>query len=216
MNLRSQGLLLFLFIPLVLFLFVYHPFGILASFFPAILIMFGHRFVAEPFMERTLDKRCLFCGTSIEGKGDFEQVSIELKKGAAEFGACSAKHSENIRRFASFAISNKPILAAGIFIPLIYYLMAMLAVGCGMDIKIVDTETFIRINKIIFKGVIAVTVVLVSFLYTRSRKDPKGVFPFPIHNLALLGIGWTLWVFRIVGIVWIAQSIYTIADLAVL
>ena len=211
MSLRLKGILLFLFIPLVLFMFVYYPFGILASFIPAIAVMFGHRFVAEPFMEGSLDKRCLFCGKDLKGLAD--NVAVDLKSGIRTFRACSPDHGIEIRRFTGFVIEHRRILAAGIFIPLVYYLVAMLAVGISFDIKFASAENFIRFNKIVFKGVIAITVVLVSFLYKRGRVEPGGKFPFPIHNLALLGIGPTLWVFRIVGIVWILQSLYAIYKL---
>ena len=57
-----QGLLLFLFIPLVLFLFLRQPLGPGWSVAVGVAIMLGHRFVAAPWMAKFADVRCLWCG----------------------------------------------------------------------------------------------------------------------------------------------------------
>ena len=51
-RIHFRGILLFLFIPLVLFLFLKHPFGVIIGFVIAIVIMISHRLVAIPFMNR--------------------------------------------------------------------------------------------------------------------------------------------------------------------
>lgn len=59
LKLQATGVLLFLFIPVVLFLFVRHPEPVGASLVGGIVLMLGHRFLARPYMERSLAAKCL-------------------------------------------------------------------------------------------------------------------------------------------------------------
>jgi len=59
-----------------------------------------------------------------------------------------------------------------------------------------------------FKVPIALAVVTLSFVWPRGRGiavDPA--IDFPPHNLFLLGVAATLWIFRIVGLFWLAQGV---------
>jgi len=61
---------------------------------------------------------------------------------------------------------------------------------------------------------VALTVVGASLGYLAVREAAEPVTsPFPLHNLFLLGIRNTLWVFRVVGAWWLAASAWTILGL---
>ena len=52
MRLTLQGILLFLFVPLVLVLYLRQPLGPVVSILIGLGIMFAHRFIAAPWMAR--------------------------------------------------------------------------------------------------------------------------------------------------------------------
>lgn len=192
-----SGILLFLFIPLVLFLFLRFPFGILPSFIAAILIMFSHRFVAIPFMNRYHDRRCLWCGRTSRAR---ETMTVQTGT-PIDFECCLESCAGRAKRFLDFCVSNKNVLRAGIFLPLTWYVISMLLYGFNI------IHFAIEWNRFIFQFFIACTVVTISILYITGREAESLSFPFPIHNLFLLGIKNTLLVFRLVGIWWIAVSL---------
>jgi hypothetical protein len=188
------GVLLFLFIPLVLFLFLKHPFGIIISFVVAITIIVGHRFIAIPFMNRFKIFRCLWCGRT-------SRPRVQQSVGRIEFEFCQQDCLTKAKRFFDFCSRYATLLRAGIFIPLGWYVVTMTLTAVNV---IHFPEDW---NHFIFQFFIAVTVVLISFLYRIGKETKTPSFPFPIHNLFLLGIQNTLMVFRIVGIWWIVVSL---------
>jgi hypothetical protein len=188
------GILLFLFIPLVLFLFLRHPFGILISFGIAIVIMIAHRFIAIPFMNRFRNLRCLWCGRT-------SRTRVKQTVGSIEFEFCQQNCITKAKRFFDFCSRFAPLLRAGIFIPLAWYVITMTLTALNL---IHFPEDW---NHFIFQFFIAVTVVSISFLYWIGKETDTPSFPFPIHNLFLLGIKNTLMVFRLIGIWWIIVSL---------
>ena len=197
-TIHVAGVLLFLFIPLVLFLFLRFPWGILPSFTAALVVMFSHRFAAIPFMNRFRSHRCLWCGRT--GR---ERTVIPVRAGKlAAFQFCTDRCGSNALRFFDFCMTYKNLLRPGIFLPLAWYVATMLMSGVG----ILDFP--VEWNRFIFQFGIACSVVSVSFLYGKGKETDQPSFAFPIHNLFLLGIRNTLVIFRYVGIWWIAASLY--------
>jgi hypothetical protein len=188
------GILLFLFIPLVLFLFLKHPFGIIASFVIAIAIMIGHRFVAIPFMNRFKNSRCLWCGGT-------SRTRVKQTVGTIEFEFCQQNCITKAQKFFDFCSRYALLIRIGIFIPLAWYVITMTLTALNL---IHFPEDW---NHFIFQFFIAITVVSISFLYRVGKETDTPTFPFPIHNLFLLGIQNTLIVFRLVGIWWIVVSL---------
>lgn len=195
---HATGVLLFLFIPLVLFLFLRFPWGILPCFAAAIVIMFSHRFAAIPFMNRHRTQRCLWCGRTARAR---ETLTVDTGS-PVEFQACRDGCSSRARRFFDFCLVYKNIFRLGIFLPLAWYVVTMLLNGFGLIRFPIDWDRFI------FQFCIACSVVSISFFYTRGKETQHPAFAFPIHNLFLLGIKNTLLVFRYVGIWWIAAGLY--------
>ena len=183
------GLFLFLFIPFVLYLFLQHPFGVPQSFAIAIGIMIVHRFIARPFFLRNAEKRCFWCGQTRHPRESWTVNSYSIQ-------TC-ANHTNDTQRFFDFTYLYRTELRIGIFIPLVWFIVAML---------------FFRFpeswNRFIFQFFIALTVVIISFAYRSGHVNEESQFPFPIHNLFLIGAKNTLLVFRYVGLWWLATSLY--------
>src|SRR3954447_3832933 len=79
----ATGVVLFLFIPLVLFLFVRHPAPLGVSLGAGVLLMVGHRLLARPYMARAAAVKCLWCNRVLldapEGKRAGEISVLELR-----------------------------------------------------------------------------------------------------------------------------------------
>ncbi len=199
-GLAFQGILLFLFIPLVLYLFLGQPMGPGWSVTVGLAIMFGHRFLAQPWAMKFADVRCLWCGRV----GAAESVDIVAGGRTWSMGACSERHAALARRFLDFVFRLRVPIAVGIFVPLVWLVAASLAAALGHPLLPHRT------NALVFRVVVAATVLVVSL----APVIPAGVqrggavtrCPFPLHNLVLLGIGNTLWVFRLVGAWWLVDA----------
>jgi hypothetical protein len=199
-GLSVQGAALFLFIPLVLFLFLRQPLGPGLSVAVGLAIMAGHRFVAAPWMAKFADVRCLWCGKV----GVSVPVSVRAQGRTWAMNACSQAHAAQVARFLRFLHDLRGPVAAGILVPLAWLLCASLAAAFGRPVLSHDT------NAMIFRMVVAATVVgaaTVPFVTAARQPAARGLrCPFPLHNLFLLGIGNTLWVFRIVGAWWLVDG----------
>ena len=206
---HATGVLLFLFIPLVLFLYVRHPEPVALSLAAGVLLMLGHRFLARPFMERVLPVRCVWCGRVLppaagaEPRG--ETATLGLRKGERTLAArCCTRHKEPAARFFSFLQTWRWPLRLGIFVPLLFLLVALAAHAAGQPAPVPLATTW-------FKLIVGVTVNLAAFGYLAARlgREPVPV-PFPVHNFFLLGVRALLWVFRLVGIWWIWQGLSSV------
>ena len=198
MILALQGAAFFLFIPLVLFLFLRLPLGPGLSLGLGVVLMFGHRFLAAPWMARHAAERCLWCGRA---GNPSERIEVAAGGKTWSLGACDASHAALCSRFLSFVASFRAAIGAGIFVPLIVLLGGTLATASGHPLLSHEAAA------LLFRTIVAFTVVTTSLLY-RFARAPEGPLssPFPLHNLFLLGIRNTLWVFRIVGVWWLAAA----------
>src|SRR5262245_6996102 len=119
MNLRMKGLLLFLFIPLVLYLFLTQPVNPLVALLAGVAIMFLHRMAAGPSLAKTLDRRCAWCGA-----GGAPGCAFKLNAGGADRALmfCNEKHRQGAARFFAFARRFGRELKSAIYAPLAFYL----------------------------------------------------------------------------------------------
>jgi hypothetical protein len=198
---QAQGVLLFLFIPVVLFLFVRHPEPIGVSLVGGVVLMLGHRFLARPYMERAAALKCVWCNRlPPAGEGD----TLELRTGERTFQArCCSGHREPAAKFFSFLAAWRWVLRAGIFVPLLILLVTLAAGAVGFGSSY-ETAT------LLFKLVVGITVNLAAFGYITMPPVPSRLpiaVPFPLHNFFLLGVRNLLWIFRLVGLWWIWQSL---------
>jgi hypothetical protein len=201
LKIQATGILLFLFIPLVLFLFVRHPEPLGLSLAAGIVLMLGHRFLARPYMERALSWKCIWCNRVLPaGEGDV----LELRANGRDLQArCCNGHREPAGRFFSFLAAWRWPLRAGIFVPLLLLLAALTAAAFGRDAALPAATALFRL-------VIGITVNLAAFGYLPMPPLPGRLptaVPFPVHNFFLLGVRALLWIFRLIGIWWIWQGL---------
>ena len=198
-RLAYQGILLFAFIPLVLFLFLRQPLGPGASLALGLAVMLGHRFVAAPWMARHARLRCLWCARRSD-----PACSLEVRAGGRlwAMAACGEEHRLRTGRFLTFLDRLRVPIALGIFIPLALLLGGSLSSSLGHPLMSHE------LNALQFRVAVATTVVAASVGYLAIR-SPAGELacPFPLHNLFLIGIGNTLWVFRLVGTWWLVDGL---------
>jgi len=202
-RLALQGAALFAFIPLVLFLYLQLPLGPGPSLLLGLALMLGHRFLASPWMARHALERCLWCGRT-----GAMPARLPIRAGGRDWtlAACGEAHAVLARRFFTFVARWRAMIALGIFLPLALLLAGTAALALGHPFLAPE------VNRQQFRVVVALTVVGVSLAYrTALVPDPRLRSPFPLHNLFLLGIRATLWVFRIVGAVWLTLGALALA-----
>lgn len=203
LKVQATGVLLFLFIPLVLYLFVRHPEPIGASLIAGVVLMMGHRLLARPYMERVLPLKCVWCNRLLPpGEGEI----LELRSGGREIQArCCPGHRPPAAKLFAFLQSWRWPLRAGIFLPLLLLLGTLAAAAFGQEAPVEDVTA-------LFKLIVGITVNVAAFGYLFVQGRSPAAVPFPIHNFFLLGVRNLLWVFRLIGIWWIWQGLSYFLD----
>ena len=201
----AAGVVLFLFIPLVLFLFVRHPVPVGVSLGAGLVLIVGHRLLARPYMKRVAAVKCVWCNRILpaapEGKRAGEISILDLRSGGKVVKArCCAIHRKPAAKFFTFLHTWRWPLRLGIFTPLLFLLIALAASAAGQPAPVELATAW-------FKLVIGVTVNLAAFGYLGARESGPLDVPFPLHNFFLLGVRNLLWVFRLVGLWWIWQGL---------
>lgn len=208
--LRTRGVLLFAFIPAVLYLFTVHPEPLALSLLLGVALMLGHRFLARPYMERARPWKCLWCNRRLPAAADASsRDSTETVRLLPRFGPlearCCVGHGEPTRRFFSCLERWRFPLAVGIFGPLSLLLGTLAAAAAGWPGAPVETVTAV------FQVTIGVTVNAAAFGYLAVAPRASARVPFPVHNFFLLGVGPLLWIFRLVGIWWVVRGLWALA-----
>lgn len=195
----ATGVLLFLFIPLVLFLFVRHPEPVGGSLLAGVALMIGHRFLARPYMARVLPVKCVWCNRVL-GEG-VETAALPVRSGGRTLPArCCAAHRPPAAKLFSFLHAWRWPLRLGIFVPLLFLLTSLAASAAGQPAPVDLATTW-------FKLIVGLTVNVAAFGYLASPEREPLEVPFPVHNFFLLGVRNLLWIFRLVGIWWIWQGL---------
>ncbi|HKV07067.1 MAG TPA: hypothetical protein VJ725_02950 [Thermoanaerobaculia bacterium] len=193
----ATGVLLFLFIPLVLFLFVRHPEPVGVSLLAGVVLMVGHRLIARPYMARVLPVKCVWCNRVLPPGSE----TLPLQSGGRTLEArCCPTHRKPAAKFFSFLHAWRWPLRLGIFIPLLFLLISLATSALGQPAPVDLATTW-------FKLIVGLTVNLAAFGYLAATEREPLAVPFPVHNFFLLGVRNLLWVFRLVGIWWIWQSL---------
>jgi hypothetical protein len=197
-----QGLALFAFIPLVLWLFLVQAPGPAWSLALGLAIMAGHRAVAAAWAARHAQKRCLWCAR----RGDFASgLPVTRGSNSTTFGICSQSHARLARQFFGFLDRYRVAIRLGIFVPLALLLggTALRAIG----ITVIPHA----VNALMFRAIVAGTVVTASLAFRAAPASAEPRSAFPVHNFFLLGIRHTLWVFRLVGAWWLVAAAWQAA-----
>lgn len=195
-RLRMTGLLLFLPVPLVLFLFTRQPLGVGASLALGLLLVASHRLYARPFALRHAGQRCLWCGG---GAGQGPALQVREPVGDTRWSACRASHHERLRRVLGWAGRRRLWLQAGILggLALVLLLSPLAALGRAGGLQPADAVAG-------FQLLVALAVLPLALLGPLGppAEDPVAV-PFPVHIQALVGTWAVLWLFRLVGAFWL-------------
>lgn len=195
----DTGALLFLPVPIVLLLFTRAPFGPLMSLGAGVALMVTHRLYARPWALARAERRCLWC-TRPAGAG--LELAIEEPFGTTTWRACSADHADHVRRFLGWAGTHGFLLKVGILGTLLLFLMAALLVALKRlePVAYADAVAFFKLG-------IALTVLPLGWL-ALNRPPTEGPLrvPFPVHIQALVGSWTVMWLFRVIGAVWLVQG----------
>jgi hypothetical protein len=204
------GVALFLFIPLVLFLFVRHPEPVGASLAAGVVLMVGHRFLARPYMEAVRARKCLWCNGRPQPPGEPLPLLVGGRGSDDEAGGgeliavVCPRHRDPAARFVGFLERARLPLRLGIFAPLLLLFVALVAAALG-------ERRWLDPAVALFQGVVGTTVNVAAFGYLAATPRVPARVPFPAHNFFLLGIRNLLWVFRLVGIWWIVVAVLFVA-----
>jgi hypothetical protein len=191
---QLTGLLLFLFIPLVLFLFVRHPEPVGVSLAAGVILMLGHRFLARPYMGWVAPLKCVWCNRILAAA---PAEPLELRsRGRAIQARCCAGHGKPAAKFFTFLHAWRWPLRLGIFVPLLFLLAALATSVAGQPAPVALATAW-------FQLVVGVTVNVAAFGYLAAGEEGPFDVPFPAHNFFLLGIRNLLWVFRLIGVWWL-------------
>jgi hypothetical protein len=199
---RLTGVLLFLPVPIVLWLFTRAPFGVADSFALGVAVMVTHRLYARPFALRFSGARCLWCGGAA---GEGPRLEIQDPIGVVAWRACRPEHADLVGRFVSWADAHARFLKVGILGTLaVFPPLALLADhGLAGPVTYADAVALFRFG-------IAISVLTLALRFRAA--DPAPVerlrSPFPLHIQALIGSATVLWLFRLVGLVWLGLAIY--------
>ena len=198
---RLLGLLLFLPVPIVLFLFTRAPLGIGGSLALGTALMLTHRAYARPFALRRASRRCLWCGRATEEGPAFD---VEEPLGNTRWRACTEPHTQRARQFLAWAGAHRRLIQIGILGTLAVFLVvaAMMAAG------VADARYFPDAVNV-FRLAIALTVLPLGIMATRGVEPADTPLrpPFPVHIQALIGTWAVSWLFRIVGAAWLVLAV---------
>ena len=162
---RLLGLLLFLPVPLVLFLFTRAPLGLAGSLALGVALMLTHRAYARPFALARSARRCLWCGRAAVAGPAFD---VEEPFGTTRWRACGEPHADRARRFLEWASWHRRFLQVGILGTLAAFLVAGAVIASG---RVSPRRYPDAVNA--FRLAIAATVLPLGFLACLLYTSPS-------------------------------------------
>lgn len=197
---RALGVLLFLPVPIVLWLFTRAPLGVAASLGLGVILMATHRLYARPFALGHAGARCLWCGGAAGAGPRFE---VEEPLGTTPWRACGEPHAERLARLLGWASAHARGLKLGILGSLALFLpLALVAERARLGpLDYADVVNLFRLA-------VALSVLTLALRYGSAAPTGRLRSPFPIHIQALVGSAVVLWLFRLVGAVWLGLALH--------
>ncbi len=207
MNTRALGLLMFLPVPLVLALFTRQPLGLRMSLGLGVALMVTHRLYARPFALRHAHERCLWCARQPLGA---RGLTLRLREpfGDTDWRACDETHHAGLRCVLGWAHDHAGLLRLGVAGGLLLLLVGLGARACGWTRGPTAADWVA-----LFQASVASAVLPLAVLGPRARatRDTPLSVPFPVHIQALIGTANVLWLFRLVGTLWLGLAITHLA-----
>lgn len=198
---RALGVLLFLPVPIVLWLFTAAPLGVPGSLALGIAIMLTHRFYARPFALRRATALCLWCGGAARTG---PQLEVRDPLGTAAWRACGDLHAERIARLLGWAETHARPLKVGILGTLLLFLPLSLLASRGHlgGVTHLDAVSLFRLG-------IAISVLTLALRFGSAAPAALDRLrsPFPLHLQAPIGSAAVLWLFRLVGFAWLVLAV---------
>ncbi len=193
--------MLFLPVPVVLWLFTRTPLGTAGSLGLGVLVMVTHRLYARPIALAGAGRRCLWCGGAA---GDGPRLEIREPLGTHSWRVCSGRHGERLARVLGWAERHARFVRTGILGTLAVFLLGMPFAGTGRLGPVTGADAVA-----IFKLGVSVTVLPLGWLSVWRGRPGAGTIavPFPVHLQALIGTWAVLWLFRLIGLVWLFQAV---------
>jgi hypothetical protein len=250
---RIAGILLFLPVPAVLFLFTRMPLGVVPSIVAGLALMMTHPLYARPWALRQASGRCLWCGGPVAGGAGASAstaLAVTDPRGSVNWGACGEEHRASLVAMLRIAARHGALLRVGILGTVTVSLIAAALADRGWlgPFRVSDASALFRLG-------VGLTVLPLGWLGPRLREgsgatvtpieptdpgrgrtgpadlgpDPGRTgraspgcggtksadtlsAPFPLHLAALIGVNAVLWLFRLVGLIWLVQGAFHVIE----
>ena len=143
------------------------------------------------------------------GAGHEQRLRIRLTVrepfAQTDWSACSEAHAQAATGLLRWANAHALFLQTGILGTLALFLLAGLALALGRPLA---GATYSDLSAF-FRLAIAVTVLPLGWHGARGHATPGGPLrsPFPLHIQALIGSAAVVWLFRLVGLVWLITGL---------
>lgn len=238
---RIVGILLFLPVPVVLVLFTRMPFGVVPSIAAGLALMLTHPHYARPWALRHAAHRCLWCGGPVAAGTRVavgHALAVSDPRGTVNWGACSDEHRMSLVHLLRLAAKHGTLLRVGILGTVAIALVAAVLADRGWlgPFYVSDATAFFRLGvglTVLPLGwlgprlgerddaapaLIGPTAVdrggTGSARLGPGRTETVDTLsaPFPLHLAALIGVNAVLWLFRLVGLIWLAQGAFHVVE----
>jgi hypothetical protein len=241
MSTRIAGILLFLPVPAVLLLFTRMPFGVVPSLAAGLALMITHPLYARPWALIHASRRCLWCGGAAARGIDASAgtaLAVTDPRGAVNWCACGDEHRASLVAMLRFAARHGALLRVGILGTVTVSLVAAVLADRGRlgPFRVSDASALFRLGvgltvlplgwlgpRLGERNGTAPALVGPANLHrggTGSADPSRGETapvdglsaPFPLHLGALIGVNAVLWLFRLVGLIWLAQGAFHVVE----
>lgn len=200
---RPWGLLLFLPVPFVLWCFTWRPFGTGISLILGLVSMLTHRIYARPFVRTRAGRRCLWCGRhAAEGPW----LEIAEPGGVTAWRFCGDHHARHMKQTVDWAWRYRWLLRIGI----LGGLLALFMIGA---LSTIVPALSLDDGVCIFRLGVVAAVLPLGWGTLRHKPTATGPLksPFPLHIQALIGSLNVIWLFRVIGLIWLGSSLFYLA-----
>ncbi|NJN64503.1 MAG: hypothetical protein HC882_06210 [Acidobacteria bacterium] len=171
-------------------------------------LMASHRVYARPFALANADSRCLWTGLTIASG---PRLDIEEPLGRTTW-RCRGEHERvRVSNFLDLAARYRIVIRFGILGVLSSFLILAVIVDRG-HLAPLQREDLVAY----FRGAIALIVLPLGLFGPYARARAPGIVraPFPVHIQALIGSAAVVWLFRIVGSIWLGLALWHLASRA--
>jgi hypothetical protein len=205
------------------------PFGVVPSIAAGLALMMTHPLYARPWAVHHATRRCLWCGGPVAAGASASadstdslgaSLAVTDPRGTVNWGACGDEHRVSLVAMLRFAARHGALLRVGIVGTVTVSLIAAVLADRGWlgPFYVSDATALFRLG-------VGLTVLPLGWLGPRLGErdgapptlvgtEPADVLsaPFPLHLTALIGVNAVLWLFRLVGLIWVAQGAFHVVE----